>query len=109
MKISKVELQEMIRSAVKKKLRESSLDYSDLLPGVGDELQEFVTEVENFLRETAEKANELSLKADGIMRADILNHPKVGERNRVLLVRAGALRKLRQSVTTLLEALRREG
>lgn len=109
MKISKAKLEEMIRAAVKQKLNEAALDYTDLLPGVGKELQEYVTEVDNFLRETAEKANELSLKADEMMRTDILNHPKVGERNRVLLVRAGAVRKLRENIAAILKHLREEG
>jgi hypothetical protein len=110
MKISVDNLKEMIREAVKGKLNEDlSLQYSDLLPGVGGELQEYVLEVDNFLKETAKKANELALKADEMMRADILNHPKVGERNRILLVRSGALRKLRINAVTILEALRREG
>lgn len=106
MKVSKKKLTEMVRKALKE---ETNIKYSDLLPGVGGELDKLVSEVDDFLKETAAKANELAEKADEMMKADVLAAPKVGERNRVLLVRAGLMRRLRQTVVAMLEASVREG
>lgn len=109
MKITKEELNKIIKEAVQKKLKEASLDYTDLLPGVDGGLQEYVEEVEVFLLETANRAEELYRKADEMMRADILNHPKIGEKNRVLLSHAGVLRTLHGNITTIFRFLRQQG
>lgn len=106
MKVSKKKLTEMVRKALKE---ETSIKYSDLLPGVGGDLDKLVSEVDEFLKETAGKANELAEKADEMMKADVLASPKVGERNRALLGRAGVMRRLRQTVVAMLEHLVREG
>lgn len=102
MKVSRKELAGMVKKAL---TEATGVNYSDLLPGAGPELDKYADKVDKFLKETAAKANELAEEADEIMKADILSHPRVGERNRVLLVRAGVMRRLRQNLVNMLEHL----
>lgn len=110
MKISQKELREMVKEA----LKEAKSLQKDVLPGSG-ELSKISKEVDDFLMETSEKAKELMAKIEEEMKVDVLGGknpslaPRIGERNRMLSVRAGALKKLGAACVSLFEYLRREG
>ena len=125
MKITKDELKTLIREALKAKLERldataklaeaaSSLQ-KDVLPGSMG-MSEYAKEVDEFLMDTAEKAKELCEKMEEEMKVDMLGGvenpsmaPRVGERNRMLSTRIGALKKLAGACSSIFEMLRREG
>lgn len=124
MKITQDELKTLIREALKAKLERldanaklaeaaSSLQ-KDVLPGSMG-MSEYAEEVDEFLMDTAEKAKELCEKMEEEMKVDMLGGenpsmaPRVGERNRMLSTRIGALKKLAGACSSIFEFLRREG
>ncbi|MFA6049983.1 MAG: hypothetical protein WC761_02195 [Candidatus Paceibacterota bacterium] len=124
MKITQDELKTLIREALKAKLERldasaklaeaaSSLQ-KDVLPGSMG-MSEYAEEVDTFLMDTAEKAKELCEKMEEEMKVDMLGGenpsmaPRVGERNRMLSTRIGALKKLAGACSSIFEMLRREG
>lgn len=111
-KISKSELKKMIQEAL---VKEASSLQKDVLPGSG-ELPKLAKEVDDLLLKFAEDARELMKKMEEEMKVDMLGGegkpgmaPRVGERNRMLQVRAGMLKKLSAAAISAFEALRREG
>lgn len=122
MKISRDDLKKMIREALtaaqaakKAPLKEeaSSIE-KDVLPGSGD-LSKLAKEVDDFLMSTNEKAKELCTKLEEEMKVDMLGGsnpsmaPRVGERNRMLSLRVGVLKKLAANCVSIFEFIRREG
>lgn len=114
MKITKEQLETMVKEAVQVKLQElSSLD-KEVLPGSGD-MAKIAKDVDDFLMKMAEEAKELVVKIEEEMKVDSLGGdnpslaPRVGERNRMLQTRAGVLKKLAGVCVSAFEHLRREG
>lgn len=96
-------------------LNELSSLNKEMLPGSGN-ISKQMKEFDELLQEFAEKALELHEEFTDEMTVDILGgqaspqmSPRIGERNRMLMVRAGILRKLAAACTSGIEAARREG
>lgn len=105
MKVTKKQLKEMVRKAVREKLNED-FDYSnDLVP---DDIKQYATDVDEFLKDTIEKARELHDEGEEMMRANILSSYEVQERNRYLLYRVGFLNNLIANLLTRIEDMRRQ-
>lgn len=108
-------LENLIREAVKEKLQELSSYNKEALPGGGD-MPALMKEFDDLLLEFSKKALDLHAKMVEEMNVDMLGgvaapqmSPRIGERNRMLTVRAGLLRKLAANCTAAIEACRREG
>jgi hypothetical protein len=126
MRITHKELEALVKEAVKAKLADLSRKEKaalaeaasslakDILPGSG-ELHKLSKKVDDFLMSTAEKAQELSAELEDEMKVDMLGGtnpslaPRIGERNRMLAVRAGVLKKLASNCVSIFEFIRREG
>lgn len=115
MKVKESELKKMIREAVKEKLHELSSYNKEELPGSGD-MPALMKEFDDLLLQFSKDALELHAKMVEEMKVDMLGgvaapqmSPRIGERNRMLTVRAGLLRKLAANCTAAIEACRREG
>jgi len=109
------DLKKMIREAVKAKLQELSSFNKEELPGSGD-MPALMKEFDDLLLQFSKDALELHAKMVEEMKVDMLGgvaapqmSPRIGERNRMLTVRAGMLRKLAANCTAAIEACRREG
>ena len=109
------DLKKMIREAVKTKLQELSSFNKEELPGSGD-MPALMKEFDDLLLQFSKDALELHAKMVEEMKVDMLGgiaapqmSPRIGERNRMLTVRAGLLRKLAANCTAAIEACRREG
>lgn len=100
MKVTKQQLKEMVRKAVKERLNED-FDYTnDLVP---DDIKKYATKVDDFLKDTIQKARELHDEGEEMMRANILQAYEVQERNRFLLYRIGFLNNLIANLIARLE------
>lgn len=115
MRVKEEELKKMIREAVKTKLQELSSFNKEELPGSGD-LPALMKEFDDLLLQFSKDALDLHTKMVEEMKVDMLGgtaapqmSPRIGERNRMLTVRAGMLRKLAANCTAAIEACRREG
>ena len=115
MKITEKQLQNIIREAVKAKLQELSSFNKEELPASGD-MPALMKEFDDLLLDFSKKALDLHAKMVEEMKVDMLGgtaapqmSPRIGERNRMLTVRAGLLRKLAANCTAAIEACRREG
>lgn len=115
MNVKESELKKMIREAVKAKLQELSSFNKEELPGSGD-MPALMKEFDDLLLQFSKDALELHAKMVEEMKVDMLGgtaapqmSPRIGERNRMLTVRAGLLRKLAANCTAAIEAARREG
>ena len=115
MKITEKQLQNIIREAVKAKLQELSSFNKEELPGSGD-MPALMKEFDDLLLDFSKKALDLHAKMAEEMKVDMLGgvaapqmSPRIGERNRMLTLRAGLLRKLAANCTAAIEACRREG
>lgn len=114
--ITKEDLRNMVKEALKTKLNETNSKLQkDVLPG-SDNMGKFAEDVDNFLMKTSDEAKELAYKLEEEMKVDMLGGegkpgmaPRVGERNRMLANRVGALRRLGANCIALWEYLRREG
>lgn len=109
------DLKKMIREAVKTKLQELSSFNKEELPGSGD-MPALMKEFDDLLLQFSKDALELHAKMVEEMKVDMLGgiaapqmSPRIGERNRMLTVRAGMLRKLAANCTAAIESCRREG
>jgi len=96
-------------------LNELSTFNKDELPGSGD-ISKQMKDFDDLLQKFTKEALELHKKFEEEMKVDMLGGqaspqmaPRIGERNRMLMVRAGVLRKLAAACTGALEAVRREG
>jgi len=88
------QLKSFVRESVKRQLVENIA--SDLLPGSEGKLADYTMKVTKFLDSTLEEAGSLADEGEELMRADYTQkNPSVGERNRLLLVLIGYLRKLK--------------
>lgn len=115
MNIKESDLKKIIREAVKAKLQELSSFNKEELPGSGD-MPALMKEFDDLLLQFSKDALELHAKMVEEMKVDMLGgvaapqmSPRIGERNRMLTVRAGLLRKLAANCTAAIEACRREG
>ena len=115
MNIKESELRNMIREAVKTKLQEFSSYNKEELPGSGD-MPALMKKFDDLLLDFSKKALDLHAEMVEEMKVDMLGgtaapqmSPRIGERNRMLTVRAGMLRKLAANCTAAIEACRREG
>jgi len=115
MRVKEGDLKKMIREAVKAKLQELSSFNKEELPASGD-MPAIMEEYDDLLLDFSKKALELHAKIVEEMKVDMLGgiaapqmSPRIGERNRMLTVRAGMLRKLAANCTAAIEAVRREG
>jgi len=115
MNIKETELKKMIREAVKSKLQELSSFNKEELPGSGD-MPALMEKYDDLLLDFSKKALELHTEMVEEMKVDMLGgiaspqmSPRIGERNRMLTVRAGMLRKIAANCTAAIEAVRREG
>lgn len=91
MKLTKPQLKEMVRNVIRKKLNEKFDVSKDLVP---EGVAEFSSKVEDFIKETVEKAQKLKEEGEGIMTTNILSSYEVQERNRFLLYHVGFLSNL---------------
>jgi hypothetical protein len=112
MKITEKQLKEVIREAV---LQELSSFNKEELPGSGD-MPALMKEFDDLLLQFSKDALDLHAKMVEEMKVDMLGgtaapqmSPRIGERNRMLTVRAGMLRKLAANCTAAIESCRREG
>ena len=115
MNIKESELKQLVREAVKTKLQELSSFNKEELPGSGD-MPALMKEFDDLLLQFSKDALELHAKMVEEMKVDMLGgvaapqmSPRIGERNRMLTLRAGLLRKLAANCTAAIEAARREG
>lgn len=115
MSIKETDLKKMIREAVKAKLQELSSFNKEELPASGD-MPAIMEEYDDLLLQFSKDALELHAKIVEELKVDMLGgtaapqmSPRIGERNRMLTVRAGMLRKLAANCTAAIEAVRREG
>lgn len=106
MKISKSQLKEMVKEAVTKTLKEKFDFTNDLVP---DDVADYSRKVDEFLKETIEKAKDLHDEGEEMMRANILSSYEVQERNRFLLYHVGFLSNLVASLINRLEDKYRQG
>lgn len=100
MKIRKSQLTKLVKEAVSKTLQEKFDFTNDLVP---DDVSEYSSKVDKFLKETIEKARELHDEGEEMMRANILSSYEVQERNRFLLYHVGFLSNLAASLINRLE------
>jgi hypothetical protein len=115
MQLKEEDFRKLVREAVKAKLQELSSFNKEELPGSGD-MPALMEEFDDLLLEFSKKALDLHAKMVEEMKVDMLGgvaapqmSPRIGERNRMLTVRAGLLRKLAANCTAAIEAVRREG
>lgn len=115
MNIKESDLKKMIREAVKAKLQELSSFNKEELPGSGD-MPALMKEFDDLLLQFSKDALDLHAKMVEEMKVDMLGgiaapqmSPRIGERNRMLTVRAGMLRKLAANCTAAIESCRKEG
>ena len=115
MKIKKEELRSLVKEALAEQLKEISTLQKDTLPGNG-EIGKVAEKVDKLLTETAEEARKLALELEEELKVDMLGGegkpgmaPRVGERNRMLMIRVGVLKKLATFCVATIEMLRREG
>jgi hypothetical protein len=107
-KINKEQLLSIVKNTIKEQL-----ELRDLLPGGdGKELEEYVSKVDNFIKETVEKMQELHDEGQDIIQTDILggrdSSAKVGERNRLIMARVGILDKMKKQLVAAYEYLRNQ-
>jgi len=112
MKVTKTQLKNMVKEAL---LAEASSLQNDVLPGSGN-MAKISKEVDDFLMKFAEEAKELTEKIGEELKVDMLGGisnpslaPRIGERNRMLMARAGVLKKLMSNAISAYELIRREG
>jgi hypothetical protein len=96
-------------------LNELSSLNKEILPGSGD-ISKQMKDFDELLQKFAKEALELHKKMEEEMKVDMLGGqaspqmaPRIGERNRMLMVRAGILRKLAAAATSAVLAARAEG
>ena len=90
------------RNQLKAAIKEA-LDIDQLmLTGEGGELRSYNKKVETFLNETFEKADELALEGENLIRENYLNNPVATERKRIVTSLVGYLRETRNSVGNIL-------
>jgi len=94
-------------------LNELSTFNKEELPGSGD-ISKQMKDFDDLLQKFTKEALELHKKFEEEMKVDmtaktVISGPRIAERNRMLMVRAGVLRKLAAACTGALEAVRREG
>jgi len=100
MKISESQLRKMVKEAVGKILKEK-FDYTnDVVP---DDVVGYSKKVDDFIKETIERAKDLHDEGEEMMRANILSSYEVQERNRFLLYNVGFLSNLVASLIHRLE------
>lgn len=109
------DLKKMIREAVKAKLQELSSFNKEELPASGD-MPAMMKKFDDLLLQFSKDALDLHAEMVEEMKVDMLGgtaapqmSPRIGERNRMLTVRAGMLRKLAANCTAAIEGCRREG
>jgi len=100
MKITKRQIKDMVKEAVRKKLNEKFDFSNDLVP---DDISKYAKKVDDFLRDTIDKARDLKDEGEEMMRANILSSYEVQERNRFLLYRIGFLSNLASNLIGRLE------
>lgn len=91
MKVTKEQIKEMVRAAIKERLDEDFNYTNDLVP---DDIKGYAKKVDDFISDTIEKARKLHDEGEEMMRANILSSYEVQERNRFLLYRIGFLSNL---------------
>lgn len=106
MKVTKQQLREMVRKAISKQLNEKFDFTNDLVP---DDVADYSKKVDDFLKDTIEKARELHDEGEEMMRANILSTYEVQERNRFLLYHVGFLNNMIASLIARLEDKYRQG
>jgi len=96
-------------------LNELSTFNKDELPGSGD-ISKQMKDFDDLLQKFTKEALELHEKFTEALKVDPAGgqtspqmSPRIGERNRMLMVRAGVLRKLASAATSALSAVRAEG
>lgn len=107
MKITKSELRQQIQKIV-----QEQLSYKDVLPGADGDFVKYAQKVDDLFEEFMDKAQKLHEEGTELMKADILgghdSSVKSAERNRYINARVGFLNKLKTSLSSAFEALRRE-
>jgi hypothetical protein len=103
MKITKEQLKSHIRRLV-----QEQLDYKDIVPGADGGFVKYAQKVDDLLLKFMDDAEKLIQEGSDIMKADVLESAKVGERNRYILARVGVLRALKTSVSNAFERLKKE-
>lgn len=107
-KLSQDDLRLKIRSIVREQLA-----YKDVLPGADGGFAKYAEKVDDLIEEFIDKAETLYQEGVDMMKPDITGTPNpgnqaVGERNRYISARVGALKALRGNLVQLYERLRRE-
>lgn len=100
MKITKAELREAVQRIVKAKLAEGVKEP----PGDDGKLGKYATKYDKFLKDSLDEVNALIKEAEEMMTENMLQSPTVGERNRVLMARVGALKALKNNLSGLFSA-----
>lgn len=106
MKVTKKQLKEMVKEAVKNRLNEKFDFTNDLVP---DDVAGYSKKVDEFLKDTIKKARDLHDEGEEMMRANLLTSWEVQERNRFLLYHVGFLSNLVASLLSRLEDKYRQG
>lgn len=91
MKVTKEQIKEMVRAAIRERLDEDFNYTNDLVP---DDIKGYAKKVDDLISDTIEKARKLHDEGEEMMRANILSSYEVQERNRFLLYRVGFLNNL---------------
>lgn len=103
--ISGSELKEMIKVYIKEALVEHQATLkenlaNDVLPGANGELVAYTIKVEKFLDATIEEAEKLHEEGSELLAANVLRDPLVGERDRLILMIMGFLKKMKNGLST---------
>lgn len=110
-KVDSKKLVEMVNQSIDKylnsteKVNESI--QSEILPGSDGDLGSFMKKIEDFIDETTEKAEELALEGEEMLKANLLKSGEVAERNRLILTSVGILRKLKFGIGSMMLDLRK--
>ncbi len=104
--------QDDLRLKIRKIVREQ-LAYKDVLPGADGGFAKYAQKVDDLLEEFLDKAETLYQEGTEMMKPDITGTPEpgnqaVGERNRYIAARVGALKAIRGNLVSVYERLRRE-
>ena len=96
--LSESEIKKLVRQAIEKRLPklDESIE-SELLPG-DDQVADYMGKVEKFIDEFAERAEELAVEGEEMLKTDFANKAAVAERNRMFLTIIGVMRKIKFNI-----------
>jgi hypothetical protein len=107
MKVNLTKVEEVVKKIVRNKLVKEGVLTDDLLPGSNNKLAAYLEKSEKFIDKTIEEASELADEGQELMRTNFTLDVSVGERNRILLVMIGFLRKIRNGLAASMIDIRK--